>query len=281
MSGMTSIKGPAYPHTSSAIWRRVDELLEVLHPTSQELAFVTTAARGERPLLSLVVLLKCFQRLGYFPPLDAVPSVIVQHLRSILGLAPEVLTVVTPRTYKHHHLVREFLGVQGYGRLRPTQRQSEAVYHEAAQIMDYPADLINVALETLRTEHTEFPAFSTLDRITRRVRTFVNLRLFRQVIAQMSEQDQQRLDAFLVMSLRTKRSPYDRLKAIPKSATRNHLDDLLRHLVWLTTFNALLAPLDIVPIGKRPHFAAELVSRRGGNERHRPPETAHARAVLA
>src|SRR3954453_20039841 len=51
--------------------------------------------------------------------------------------------------------------------------------------------------------------------------------------------------------------PLRRVKAVPKRATRNHLDDLLRHLVWLTTFNALLAPLDSIPIGKRHHFAAE------------------------
>ena len=251
---MTSIERTAYPRFKRTITAR--ELLEVYTPTPQELAFVSTVARGERPLLSLVVLLKCFQRLGYFPPLETVPSVIVQHLRSILSVAPEVPTVVTPRTlYKHHHVIREFLGVVSYGRLG--RRTVIRAVYQAAQVMDHPADLINVALETLRTERTEFPAFSTLDRIIRRVRTFVNRRLFRQVVAQVSEYNQQRLDAFLVMSLQTKRSPYDRLKVIPKSATRNHLDELLRHLVWLTTFNALLAPLDVIPIGKRHHFAAE------------------------
>src|SRR4051794_9080254 len=111
---MTSIERTAYPRFKREITAR--ELLEIYTPTPQELAFPTRAARGERPLLSLLVLLKCFQRLGYLPPLDTVPSVIVQHLRSVLGLAPEVLTGVTPRTlYKHHRLVRECRGVQGYG----------------------------------------------------------------------------------------------------------------------------------------------------------------------
>jgi hypothetical protein len=41
---------------------------------------------------------------------------------------------------------------------------------EAAETKDNPADLINLALETLIKERYELPVFSTLDRLVRRVR---------------------------------------------------------------------------------------------------------------
>ena len=47
--------------------------------------------------------------------------------------------------------------------------------------MDNPADMINAALEELIKQRYEMPAFSTLDRLTRRVRTLVYGRLYRMV----------------------------------------------------------------------------------------------------
>ena len=46
--------------------------------------------------------------------------------------------------------------------------------YQAAQVKDNPADLINVAIAELINQRYELPAFSTLDRIIRRIRTLVN-----------------------------------------------------------------------------------------------------------
>jgi hypothetical protein len=40
----------------------------------------------------------------------------------------------------------------------------------AAEVMEHPADLINVAIEELVKERHELPAFSTLDRLVGHVR---------------------------------------------------------------------------------------------------------------
>lgn len=49
-------------------------------PTPVEIAFITSRTRQSGPRLALLILLKTFQRLGYFPPLGRVPAPIVAHL---------------------------------------------------------------------------------------------------------------------------------------------------------------------------------------------------------
>lgn len=54
-----------------------------------------------------------------------------------------------------------------------------AAVYQAAQVMDHPADLINVAIEELVRQRFELAGFSTLDRLASRVRVLVHRRLFR------------------------------------------------------------------------------------------------------
>jgi len=62
---MTSIERTAYPRLK----RRpsAQELSDVYTPTVEDLAFIRVTARGPSPTLTLAVLLKVFQRLGYLP----------------------------------------------------------------------------------------------------------------------------------------------------------------------------------------------------------------------
>ena len=57
----------------------------------EERAFVERAARGASRRLTLAVLLKSFQHLGYLPPLDHVPDVIITHLRQALQLPADTV----------------------------------------------------------------------------------------------------------------------------------------------------------------------------------------------
>ena len=50
------------------------ELREAFTPGADEVAWAREAIRAPGHLLGLVVLLKCFQRLGYFPKLADVPA---------------------------------------------------------------------------------------------------------------------------------------------------------------------------------------------------------------
>jgi len=69
---MASIERTAYPQ-----FKRnpvVRELVAAYTPTDAELAFITESARQPGHRLTLAMLLKSFQRLGYFPAIDDVPA---------------------------------------------------------------------------------------------------------------------------------------------------------------------------------------------------------------
>ena len=103
------------------------------------------------------MLLKAFQRLGYFPRLQDVPFPVLAHIRSCLRLSPDTTLEVTPRTlYKHHQAIGEFLQVTAWG--SEARHVAIAAVHQAAQAKDGPADLINVAIEELVRQRCELPA---------------------------------------------------------------------------------------------------------------------------
>jgi len=138
-----------------------------------------------------------------------------------------------------------------------TVRHMAAVaVHRAAQVMDNRADLINVAIEELVTQHAELPAFSTLNKLARRVRTVVNAGYFQQVLARVSSAEQQLLDGLLQPD-GDGRTLYNQLKRIPKRASYANLDDWLTHLQWLDSLGDFRAHLDGIPPRKIQHFAAE------------------------
>ena len=75
---MTAIQDTAYPRLRSSL--SIHELARIYTPTSDELAFARRTTRGPVARICFLVLLKTFQRLGYFMPLTDVPSPIVQHI---------------------------------------------------------------------------------------------------------------------------------------------------------------------------------------------------------
>lgn len=252
---MASIERTAYPrfkrHPSSA------ELAYVYTPTPDEIELARSASRGDQHLLTLTVLLKCFQRLGYFPKLEEIPPGVVEHVRGWLGLDSEVaLGYDAARTLsRHHRLIRQHLRVSFDP--MPALRIARAAMQNAAQVMDDPADLINVALEELVVERMELPAFSSLDRLARGVRARVNERLFRAVDAAMSGPERVGLDAMLDTDPATRRSPFDRVKALPRAPSLTHLRELLGQLAWLLSLGEAQRLVAHIPNPKIKHFAAQ------------------------
>src|SRR5579859_4075680 len=180
---MASIERTAYPRFKRQVSAR--ELRDAYALSPGEADWAREATRSDEHLLALTVLLKCFQRLGYFPSLAEVPPAVVGHL----GLGDAVpLGHDSERTLRHHKgLVRERLGVTAdAGRAREVAEQA---IRAAAAVKDNPADLINVALEELLRANCELPAYSTLDRMVGRVRTEVNGTIFETVHARIRAAD--------------------------------------------------------------------------------------------
>jgi hypothetical protein len=108
-------------------------------------------------------------------------------------------------------------------------RASILAVHQAAQVMDYPAGLINVAIEDLVRQRFELPAFSTLDTLATRVRAVVHRRLFATVLKRLSDQQRKEMDDLLEID-QLVRSAFNALKRAPKRPSLSHLDDLVGHV---------------------------------------------------
>jgi hypothetical protein len=221
------------------------------------MAFAQKMARSLTSQLSLLVLLKSFQQLGYLPKISDVPAAIVSHIRNCLSLIPAIEPGYeeTRTLYRHHQAIRDYLRVTSWG--SGASRLAINAVSEAAETKDNPADLINVALETLIKERYELPAFSTLDRLVRRVRTVVNQRYFEDIFNRLSPEETAHLDALLITEGRGLRSPYQRLKHLPKSPTLTHLQDWITQFEWLESHGKIDHLLVGLPPLKLKHFAAE------------------------
>jgi hypothetical protein len=109
---LAAIDRTAYPRFKRVIPAR--ELAEAFTPTAGEVGWAREKTQNDQHLLALVVWLKSYQRLGYFPRLDEIPVAVLDHVRGLLGLAGEVeLAHDADRTAKWHQgLVRAFVGVK-------------------------------------------------------------------------------------------------------------------------------------------------------------------------
>jgi hypothetical protein len=180
---MTVIERTAYPRFKQH--PSVLELAELYTPTSEEIKFVKSRIKSHAGLLSFMVMLKSFQRLGSFPHPELVPAAIINHLRSCLKLHKWVKPIPSKRSLQHYQqAIREYLGVKPYD--KTAQKLAAVAIASIAQVKDHPADLLNVAIEELVKQRYELPAFSTLDRLVERVRSIPNTRLFGRISASLS-----------------------------------------------------------------------------------------------
>ena len=251
---MTLIERTAYlrfGQNSSA-----SELAQLYTPTLRELDVARATTRGnEERTLAFLVMLKSFQKLGYFPKPEEVPEVVFSHVRSCLGLNQDVLPAPPQRSrQRYRDTIRDYLRVKVYG--DEARRVATEAVAEAAASMDDPADLINVAIEELVKERFELPAFSTLDNLARHVRYAVNSRIFARVDERLGEAGKRRLDALLEAGP-VGRSDLNVLKATPKSASKKNLGELQERLLWLESLGDTAALLEGLPNQKVTHLAAQ------------------------
>ncbi len=251
---MTSIERTAYPRFSRA--PSVKELRELYTPTPHDIAFVTTRARGDGPQFALMILLKAFQRLGYFPNPQEIPGAVISHIRTVMQFPDDLVPDIVSRTlYRYHAAIRAHLEIKSEGKYI-RHIAAKAIY-EAVQVMDTPADLINVAIETLVKEHCELPAFRTLDLLATRVRKLVNGRIFQTVLERLDGTEERLLEQLIDKDAPGHFTDFNRIKEAPKSASLTHLGEWLDKLSWLASLGNMERVLKGIPYAKIKHLAAE------------------------
>jgi TnpA family transposase len=250
---MTAIERTAYPRFKSQA--TIKELTELYTPSASELAFAQTQVKSKRGLLRLLVMLKSFQRLGYFPPSEAVPPTVVGHIRACLNLSANVCAIPPERSrYYYAEAIRAYLGVHPYD--RKAQTAIATAIAQAAEVMEYPADLINVAVEELVKERYELPAFSTLDRLVGHIRTVVNNRLFGRITNAMTPIQQAFVDDLLATSPASGLT-FSLLRAPPKSARLSHVQALQAKFEQMLTCGDVRQLLVTIAPVKVKSFAAQ------------------------
>lgn len=115
---MTSIDRTAYPRFTNHLNQR--ELKERYSVTIEERLFISQAAKGSSGRLTLAILLKVRQQLGYFPFLNDVPLAIRRYLATVLDepektqLADTVNLKKTRSRYRNRISIRAFLHCRPY-----------------------------------------------------------------------------------------------------------------------------------------------------------------------
>lgn len=166
---MTAIERTAYPRFTRA--PSVKDLRTIYTPTPTDMPFAAITARGPAQKFGLMILLKVYQPLRYFPKPEAIPGAIMSHIRSVLKLDADLVPDIASNhtLYRYHTTIRKHLEMISYG--KHTRHIAASAMYQAAQSMESPADLISAAVEVLVKEQCELPAFGTLERMARRIRT--------------------------------------------------------------------------------------------------------------
>lgn len=254
---MASIERTAYPRFDRIMSDR--ELRARYEVTDDEQGFIRSMANGEASRLTLAVMLKTRQQLGYYPSLREVPDQIRAYVAEQCGFAAgtSLLDATPHKTSLHRHraAVRVHLGSKPYARGgRKLLNQS---IDEAAETMSDPADLINVAVEELFNANIELPAFSTLDRLVNHRRQQVHNAIFSRVTVKLSDAQKNLLNDLLKMPDGEQVTGFTQIKQSAGTPTITHIRKWSQRLDWL---KSLLDPkpfLTDIAHTKIRQFAAE------------------------
>jgi len=248
----------AYPRFKTRLTQA--ELEQFYTPTDEELAFCANATRLPTTQLGFVVLLKTFQRLGYFVSSKEVPEAIIEHIATVIKSRNdrEGLRRYDQSEIRRNHLrlVRRFLDVKPFSAQGKTLLRT--TLSEAALTKEDVADIVNVGIEILVRHRYELPAFDTLVREARAGRAATNQALYEQVQCALGKTGAAFLDPLFVVGDDSRRvSPWHDLKQDPAKPTVYGIRDLLVRFDQLTALSSYNAVLKTIPVVKVSQWALE------------------------
>ena len=269
---MTSIERTAYPRFAAGRALKKSELDQFYSLTPNEQRYVNSHIRGDHMKLNFAVQLKVFQRLGYFPDLQKIPKVIIEHIKKCLNYFDDVKTLEYKHVnsqYRHWDRICDYLKVQRWRKnknitsddiIHPGRHFAIQKAYLAAQTMNHPADIINVVIEELIPHKYELPPYRQLNSLVKHVRSLVNRKIYKAVFYKLSANFKRELDTLLAINEGDHKSGYNALKNPTKNPTITNFKDLIAHHDWLTSFIGLDDLLKDISKVKIQQFAAEAKS---------------------
>jgi hypothetical protein len=248
----------AYPRFKSRL--SSTELAQFYTPTDAERAFCDTATRSPQTRLGFMLLLKSYQRLGYFVTSAQVPTVITEHIAAALEEPGDRDALhrydASQARRKHLSAVRRFLEVRALD--EAGKALLRAAFQEAALVKDDVIDLINIGIETLVRHRYELPAFDTLAREARVQRVAANRALFERVHQALDDAERKSLDQLFVVGKGLQRtSPWHDIKQDATPPTREGLRELAARYEQLNPWSRFHDVRKTLPVVKVNQWALE------------------------
>jgi len=237
---MTSIYRTAYPRFNPNLKLRGKELEADYSLTSTELSYIKENIRGDNLRLGFSVLLKVFQRMGYFPEIKEIPETIVKHIRGQITFIKNFTEFEYEHDSsfnRHRRRIYEYLKIKRYD--KETRNHAIKIAYDASQIMNFPADIINVVIEDLRKNKFELPAFNQLSRLVKHARFMMNNKIFKNLYQQLNPNQIEMLDKLLEIKPDYNRTGYNGLKQLPKRPTISNFRELIKHHDWLMSMDGI------------------------------------------
>ncbi|GAC1554085.1 MAG: Tn3 family transposase [Herpetosiphon sp.] len=257
---MTTLQDTIYPRLKAVV--APHDLERVYTPTSDEIELAQRMTIDAVAALGFLIHLKTFQRLGYFVALHTVPTCIVQHIAQAVehsDLIPHLPAYDRSGSRRRHQArIRALRNVKPFR--AGGQQVVQRVVADAAVHTEKLDDLINLAIEELLRQYYELPGFTTLATIAQRQRAKSYTGLYTQVMAAVTPDLQELLDALLVVEPTTQRSPWDVLKDSAGRPTLGNLHALAERLAWFAPYQPVHALVRTLPDAKLRHFATEAMA---------------------
>jgi TnpA family transposase len=251
----------AYPRLKSSFSDK--ELYEFYTPSADDLALASEVTKGAGPKICFLILLKTFQRLGYFVFLQDVPKPIAEHISLLFGVHHGALEWAaydeSGSRRRHVSVIRDHLGVKPFDGM--AQQLAEAAFRAISHTREDLTDLINAAIEELVRQRYELPAFRTLVDAARRIRAEINRQYYHSVYVALGKQRRQTIDDLLLTDGANRRSLWQSVKLDPGAPTLKEFRQLVERLKWLKSLH-LHEPclFAMIPPVKVRHLAQEAAS---------------------
>ena len=248
----------AYPRFKSRLSQT--ELEQFYTPSDTELMFCSSATKSTTTRLGFALLLKTYQRLGYFVTSKQVPNTIIEHIAAFVGEPYDKDNLgqydTSQARRKHLSAVRNFLNVKPFGNDgKALMRQT---FSEAALTKEDVIDIVNVGIETLVHHRYELPAFDTLVQEARVQRVTANQVLFAKIHNELTDEGRTFIDQLFIVGNDPRRvSPWNDLKRDTAKPTVDGMRDLLAHYDSLMALSRHTDLLKTIPIIKAKQWALE------------------------
>jgi hypothetical protein len=184
---MVEIEKTAYPRFSKHKKLTDKTLQTIFIPTQEEILLADKYTKDPSNRLKFLILLKSFQKLGYFVPTGDIPGQIKIHIARYLQLPEDLDTHYCNKKTFHNHkkIIRTLLMVNPFD--QKAQDFAKSIGIELAYRINNLPDIINGIIEELIYKRYELPAFSALYRIAGNCRATANDHVFKRISDQIPE----------------------------------------------------------------------------------------------